>query len=173
MTIAMAAINAEAKSVTIAGKRLAIKIPVKICTTSNHGDMLNVDCNPSSIAIMSADDVVEALSPAMVNTMMEISNEGIVVISIYLIWVKSGTSVVEEANTVVSLMTEILSPKYAPEIIAPAIQPSSKPNARPIPIRATPIVAMVVHEEPVRREIIAQMIHEAGKKIDGCRIFNP
>ena len=85
----------------------------------------------------------------------------------------SGTSVVEDAKTVVSLITEILSPKYAPEIIAPAIHPSSNPKALPIPIRATPIVAMVVHEEPVSSDMIAQMIHDAGKKIEGCRIFNP
>ena len=86
---------------------------------------------------------------------------------------KRGTSDVEEANTVVSLIIEILSPKYAPEIIAPAIHPSSKPRARPIPIRATPSVAIVVHEEPVSSDMIAHMIHEAGKNIEGWRIFRP
>ena len=33
----------------------------------------------------------------------------------------------EEARMVVSDKGDILSPKYAPEIMAPAIQPSSKP----------------------------------------------
>ena len=86
---------------------------------------------------------------------------------------KRGTSDVDEASTVVSLIIEILSPKYAPEIIAPAIHPSSKPRARPIPIRATPSVAIVVHEEPVSSDMIAHMIHEAGKNIEGWRIFRP
>ena len=84
-----------------------------------------------------------------------------------------GTSDVDEAKTVVSLISEILSPKYAPEIIAPAIHPSSNPSARPIPISATPIVAMVVHDEPVSNEITAQMMHDAGRNIEGWRIFNP
>ena len=39
----------------------------------------------------------------------------------------------EEARMVVSDKGDILSPKYAPEIMAPAIQPSSKPCAFPIP----------------------------------------
>jgi hypothetical protein len=35
------------------------------------------------------------------------------------------------------------------------------------------MVAMVVHDEPVRSEITAQMIHDAGRNIEGCRIFSP
>ena len=34
-------------------------------------------------------------------------------------------------------------------MIEPAIHPSSKPCALPIPINATPMVATVVHEEPI------------------------
>ena len=86
---------------------------------------------------------------------------------------KIGTSEVEEAKTVVSLITDILSPKYAPEIIAPAIHPSLKPIASPMPISATPIVAIVVHDEPVSNDTIAHIIHDAGRNIEGLRIFNP
>ena len=50
----------------------------------------------------------------------------------------------DEASIVVSDSGEILSPKYAPEIIAPAIHPSLNPCALPMPIRAIPIVAIVV-----------------------------
>lgn len=59
---------------------------------------------------------------------------------------------------------EILSPKYAPEIIAPAIHPSLNPCALPIPISAIPIVAIVVHELPVMTEISAQMIQVDARK---------
>ena len=84
-----------------------------------------------------------------------------------------GTSEVDEAKTVVSLISEILSPKYAPEMIAPATQPSSNPSARPMPSSATPIVATVVHDDPVSNEIMAQMMHDAGRNIEGWRIFSP
>ena len=36
-------------------------------------------------------------------------------------------------------------------MMEPAIQPSSKPCALPIPISAKPIVATVVHDEPIIR----------------------
>ena len=167
MTIASAAVKAEQNSVIIAGRRREISTPVMIGTANNHGVILYVLSNACSMRAVSAVAVVEADKPMNKNTIMAISIDGVVVISIYLICVNSGTSEVEEANTVVSLIIDILSPKYAPEIIAPAIQPSSKPNARPIPIKATPMVAMVVHEEPVSSDIMAQIMHDAGRKIDG------
>ena len=99
--------------------------------------------------------------------------DGTVVSSMYFMCVNIGTRAVDDASTVVSLMSEILSPKYAPDIMAPAIHPSSNPNARPMPIRATPMVATVVHDEPVKSEMTAQMTHEASRKIDGWRILSP
>ena len=73
----------------------------------------------------------------------------------------------EEASIVVSDSGEILSPKYAPEIIDPAIHPSLNPCALPIPISAIPIVAIVVHELPVMTEISAQMIQVDARKKSG------
>jgi len=73
----------------------------------------------------------------------------------------------DEASIVVSDSGEILSPKYAPEIMAPAIQPSLNPCALPIPIRAIPIVAIVVHELPVITEINAQMMQVDARKKSG------
>ncbi len=58
-------------------------------------------------------------------------------------------------------------------MMAPAIQPSSKPSARPMPINATPTVAMVVHDDPVSSDTTAQITHEAGRKIEGRRIRRP
>lgn len=111
--------------------------------------------------------------PAMPKTASATTIDGTVVISMYCMWVKMGTRAVEAARTVVSLMSDTLSPKYAPDIMAPAIQPSSKPRARPMPIRATPMVATVVHDEPVRSDMTAQMMHAAMRNIDGWRIFSP
>ncbi|MPN04538.1 hypothetical protein SDC9_151779 [bioreactor metagenome] len=80
--------------------------------------------------------------------------------------VNRGVSVTEEASMVVSESGEILSPKYAPEMMAPAIHPSSNPCALPIPISAMPMVAMVVHELPVMTDTSEQMMHvEARKKL--------
>ena len=79
----------------------------------------------------------------------------------------------DEAMTVVSESGEILSPKYAPEMMAPAIMPSLKPCALPIPISATPMVAMVVHELPIITEMKAQIAHAVRRKIFGDMICTP
>ena len=79
----------------------------------------------------------------------------------------------EDARIVVSDKGDILSPKYAPEMIAPAIHPSSKPCAFPIPINAIPMVAIVVHELPVITEINAQMMQVDARKKLGWIICIP
>ena len=56
-------------------------------------------------------------------TINEITNDGIVVIIIFLICVNRGVPEDEEARTVVSERGDTLSPKYAPEMIAPAVHP--------------------------------------------------
>ena len=77
------------------------------------------------------------------------------------------------ARFVVSLKGESLSPKYAPEIAAPATIPAGRPKAFPIPIKATPIVADVLQLLPVANETTAHKITHAGKKILGFIISNP
>lgn len=81
--------------------------------------------------------------------------------------------VTDEARTVVSESGDILSPKYEPEMIAPATTPISKPCARPIPINASPMVAMVVQELPVIMETIEQTMQAVARKNFGCIIFIP
>ena len=68
---------------------------------------------------------------------------------------------------------DILSPKYAPDIIEPAIRPSEIPRTCPIPIKAIPIVAIVDQELPEASDTIAHIIHDANKKNSGFRICNP
>ncbi len=77
------------------------------------------------------------------------------------------------AKLVVSERGDILSPKYAPDIIAPAIIGVGIPNPIPTPISAIPTVPAVVHELPVANETIAHIIHVATKKIPGDKILSP
>ena len=100
-------------------------------------------------------------------------NDGTVVTIMKRMWVNNGVPAEDEARTVVSDRGDTLSPKYAPEIMAPAIQPGSYPWAVPMPTRATPIVAMVVHELPVITAIRALMAHEAKRNISGKMTFIP
>ena len=66
-----------------------------------------------------------------------------------------------------------MSPKYAPEIIEPAIKPSEIPRTCPIPINAIPTVAIVDQDLHDAKETIAQITDEAIKKYSGFRICNP
>ena len=100
-------------------------------------------------------------------------NEGTVVTIMKRICVKRGVPADEDASTVVSERGDTLSPKYAPDMMAPAIQPGSYPCAVPMPTRATPTVAMVVQELPVITAIRAEMAQVAKRKISGTMTFIP
>jgi len=62
-----------------------------------------------------------------------------------------GTRMVVSDNGV------ILSPKYAPQITAPAAVASGRPSTLAIPTKATPRVPAVVQELPVTMPTTAQM----------------
>src|SRR5690606_6254070 len=98
---------------------------------------------------------------------------GTVVSVIYLICVNRSVPAIAGARFVVSLRGESLSPKYAPESIAPAVIPTEMPKASAIPIRAIPTVAEVVQLLPVATEITEHMIIQAARKIVGLRICKP
>ena len=66
-----------------------------------------------------------------------------------------------------------MSPKYAPEMIAPAVHPAEKPCAVPIPIKAIPTVAPVVHELPVISDTKAQIRQAMKRKSEGVMTFMP
>ena len=51
--------------------------------------------------------------------------------------------------------------------MAPAHRAGGMPRAFPIPNKAIPIVAMVVHEVPVITEISDEMIQAQGRKTAG------
>ena len=65
------------------------------------------------------------------------------------------------AKFVVSDSGDILSPKYAPEIIAPAVISGERPKPKDIPIKATPSVPATVHELPILIAESAQIIQAA------------
>ena len=64
---------------------------------------------------------------------------------------------------VVSDSGVILSPKYAPQITAPAAIASSRPSTFAMPTNATPSVPAVVHELPVTMPTSAQITAAAAK----------
>ena len=57
--------------------------------------------------------------------------------------------------------------------MAPAVSPSLNPSARPMPSSATPMVAMVVQEEPVITETMAQMTAAVSRNTLGLMILTP
>ncbi len=85
----------------------------------------------------------------------------------------SSEPAIAGAKFVVSERGDILSPKYAPDIIAPAIIGVGMPRPWPIPRSAIPTVPAVVQELPVARETIEHIIQEATKNILGEMILSP
>ena len=88
--------------------------------------------------------------------------EGPVVQTICRICVKRSVPVTAGARLVVSDKGDILSPKYAPEMIAPAVIAGERSSPIDTPINATPSVPATVQELPVARAAIAQIKHVAG-----------
>ncbi len=98
---------------------------------------------------------------------------GIVVLAMCRIWVNKSVPAMAGARLVVSDNGDILSPKYAPEIMAPAMIPSSNPNAFPIPNKATPTVATVVQLLPVATDTMALIKQAANKNKVGLSTCKP
>ncbi len=89
----------------------AISTPVKSGTSSRYGLIWNLEDSTSVNALISAGVSGAPLSPMTVKAIRAMTKDGTVVISIYLIWVKSGVFTMEDASTVVSERGDILSPK--------------------------------------------------------------
>ena len=82
--------------------------------------------------------------------------DGTVVQSCARMWVNRSTPASCALSTVVSDSGELLSPKYAPEMTAPAVIAGDTPTSEAIPTSPTPIVPAVVHELPMPTEMAAQ-----------------
>ena len=131
---------------------------------------LMLDCiisNPESFP------AEEDWKPNMRKSTSEMIKLGPVVQIICLMWVKRSVPVTAGAKFVVSERGDILSPKYAPEITAPAVIPADMLKAVPTAIKAIPTVAEVVYELPVVIDTIDVTSNVSGKNIDGLNKFNP
>lgn len=111
--------------------------------------------------------------PKMKNAIKAIMKAGTVVQSMLRICSNKSTPVTAGARFVVSDKGDILSPKNAPEIIAPAIRAGSYPRALPMPIKASPTVAAVVKALPILVPTIAQTTKTVGMKIFGDTSWKP
>ena len=100
-------------------------------------------------------------------------NVGTVVNVMYFICVYRSPPAIAGARFVVSLNGDILSPKYAPEITAPAVIPGDILKAVPTATKAIPTVAEVVYELPVVSETTAVTINVRGKNTVGSIRFSP
>lgn len=78
--------------------------------------------------------------------------------------VKRSLSATAEARLVESDSGDILSPKIAPEMMAPAVIAGLIPSVLPIPKRAMPTVEMVVKPEPMAKPTIEQTKKTDGRK---------
>ena len=167
------ATKADTISVSIAGTFLIIRKKVNIGTMRSRGLMRKVERKASEYSAVDGTASGLCIRLATRNTTRATLIDGTVVNIIYLMWVKRSVPDDEDASTVVSDRGETLSPKYAPEIIAPAVHPGEKPSAVPIAISATPTVAMVVQELPVIRATAAAMAQLAKRNIRGEMICRP
>ena len=98
---------------------------------------------------------------------------GTVVCIMQRICLKRSAPDTEDASTVVSDIGDTLSPKYAPDIMAPAVNGSGMPSALPMPSKAMPIVAIVVHDVPVITDTSEEMMQAHGRNNDGVIICTP
>ena len=93
--------------------------------------------------------------------------------NIPFIWSYTVTSEASALKFVVSDTGDTLSPKKAPEIIAPATSGKGIPILVAIPINATPEVAADPHEVPVNVETIAVTTNAVTTTNLGCKNFKP
>lgn len=103
----------------------------------------------------------------------EIKNAGIVVHIIFLIWAKSSDPATAEAKLVESDNGDILSPKIAPDKIAPATKAGFKPIVIPIPKIAIPTVEIVVKPLPIDNPTNEQTIKADGTKNLTLKLLKP
>ncbi|MCT6797756.1 hypothetical protein [Blautia hydrogenotrophica] len=66
-----------------------------------------------------------------------------------------------------------MSPKKAPETIAPTIRGAGTPMLMPTPYRATPMVAMLPKEVPVKSDMMTHRRKVNGTIKDGDRKASP
>ena len=99
--------------------------------------------------------------------------DGVVVHSIEPMCSKSVVPDIADARFVVSENGDCLSPKYAPEMIAPAVIAGSIPRPAPMPMKAIPTVPADDHELPHAMDMNDAARHAHTRKNFGFMILSP
>src|SRR5699024_1775827 len=102
--------------------------------------------------------------PTINQTIRPASEDGIVVHSICFMWSYKSTSATKAERFVVSERGDSLSPKIAPEIMAPAAIPKGTFISIAIPISATPAVADEPQAVPVATDTTAVITKAVTRK---------
>ena len=89
----------------------AMSTPVTIGTSNVHAEILNVDESPSVYSSMCREPVLSIPNPAIKKIINVMVMVGTVVYTMYRICLKISTLDDDDANIVVSLNGDILSPK--------------------------------------------------------------
>ena len=128
---------------------------------SIRGLMVNVWSRVFCNSTMSlATTALRSPMPSIKKILSAIIKLGTVVHSICCIWLNKLVPVTPEARLVVSDKGDSLSPKYAPEIMAPALIARDISIAAAIPIKPMPRVPATVHELPILNPTKAQTRQE-------------
>ena len=152
--------RAPASSAGSAGTRRSTRVSTRATGMSRWGPSAYWASRAASTAASSAVLAgAGAARPAAVNRTSAAAMLGPVVHTMWRMWVNRSVPATAGARLVVSDRADILSPKYAPEMMAPAARPRFSPCAVAMPTSAMPMVPAVVHELPVATETNAQMTH--------------
>ena len=153
-----------AKSVSIAGTFFQAQTNIKMIGRAAQADTEKFLVNTFSTAVILAKEVALLLWPRKKKRTSETKKAGMVDHIMFLIWSKRSLSATAEARLVESDSGDILSPKIAPEMMAPAVIAGLIPSVLPIPKRAMPTVEMVVKPEPMAKPTIEQTKKTDGRK---------
>ena len=104
------------------------------------------------------------VNPRTANKISETKNAGMVVHIMFLMCAKRSEPATAEAKLVESDSGDILSPKTAPEMMAPAVNAGLIPRVVPIPKRASPTVETVVNPLPMASPTSEQTRNTEGTK---------
>ena len=126
-----------------------------------------------SAVVVSTAPPLALVNPKTVYRIREITRAGVVVQSMELICSNNVVPAIADAKFVVSENGDCLSPKYAPDTIAPAVMAGLIPRPAPIPINAIPTVPADDQELPHAMDINAAARHAQSKKNFGDISFNP
>ena len=96
-------------------------------------------------------------NPSTANATHASANAGTDVHTWARMWSNVSAFTIWADRIVVSDSGEVLSPRYAPEMTAPAVMAGDTPSRPAMPTRPTPIVPAVVHELPIDRATTPQI----------------